>query len=104
MLTVVDTLAKDEEFTSGRLGLGRSAIMHIIQKYLDEGRHKESEQLEATGKMFPVSGSESGTTSNVSGDSPESDEGKSTKLEDYYNTGESYMYILDTFLVYFVLW
>lgn len=99
MLTVVDTMAKDEEFTLGRLGLGRNAIMQIIRKHMDERRRKESEQLEATGKLFPVSGSESDTTSNVSGDSPESDEGKSTKLEDYYNTGEPYMYISDTFLV-----
>lgn len=103
MLIVVDTIAKDEEFTLGRLGLGRNAIMQIIRKHMDERRRKESEQLEATGKLFPVSGSESDTTSNVSGDSPESDEGKSTKLEDYYNTGEPYMYISDTFVVYFVL-
>ena len=103
MLTVVDTLAKDQEFTLERLGLGRNAIMQIIRKHMDERRRKESEQLEATGKLFPVSGSESDTTSNVSGDSPESDEGKSMKLEDYYNTGEPYMYISDTFLVYFEL-
>ena len=67
--------------------------MQIIRKHMDERRRKESEQLEATGKLSPVSGSESDSTSNVSGDSPESDEGKPAKLEDYYNTGESYMYI-----------
>ena len=67
--------------------------MQIIRKHMDERQRKESEQLEATGKLSPVSGSESDSTSNVSGDSPESDEGKPAKLEDYYNTGESYMYI-----------
>ena len=104
MLTVVDTLAKDQEFTLERLGLGRNAVMQIIRKHMDERRCKESEQLEATGKLFPVSSSESDTTSNVSGDSPESDEGKSMKLEDYHNTGKPYMYyISDTFLVYFEL-
>ena len=61
--------------------------MQIIRKHMDERRRKESERLEATGKL--ASSSESDSTSNVSGDSPESDEGKPTKLEDYYNTGES---------------
>lgn len=90
MLVVVDTLAKDEEFTLPRLGLRRNAIMQIIRKHMDERRRKESEQLEVTGKLSTVSGRESDTSSNVSGSSPESDEAKSNKLEDYYNTGEPY--------------
>ena len=88
MLVVVDTLAKDEEFTLPRLGMRRNAIMQIIRKHMDERRRKESEQLEVTGKLSPVSSSESDSASNVSGSSPESDEAKSNKVEDYYNTGE----------------
>ena len=49
MLAVVDTLAKDEEFTLPRLGMRRDALMQIIHKYMDERRRKESEQLEVTG-------------------------------------------------------
>lgn len=62
--------------------------MQIIRKHMDERRRKESEQLEVTGKLSPVSSSESDSASNVSGSSPESDEAKSNKVEDYYNTGE----------------
>jgi len=39
-----------------------------------------------TSRLCLVSSSESETTSNTSGDSPESDEAKSNKLDDYYNT------------------
>lgn len=67
MLTVFDTLAKDQDSTLTRLGLGRNAIMHIIWKHTDERRCKESEQLEATGKLSPVRGSESDSTSTMSG-------------------------------------
>ena len=73
MLVVVDTLAKDEEFTLPRLRMQRNAIMQIIRKHTDERRRKESEQLEVTGKLSPVSSSESDTASNLSGSSPESD-------------------------------
>lgn len=78
--------------------------MQIIRKHMDERRRKESEQLEGTGLLSAVSSSESDTASNVSGSSPESDESKSNKLEDYYNTGKPCMYISDTYLEYFVLW
>jgi len=88
MHAVVDKLAKDEEFTLLRLGLGRNAVMQIIGKDMDERQHKESEELDVSGMPSSVSSSESDTSSYVSGDSPESDGGKSNKLEDYYNTGE----------------
>ena len=88
MLDIVDTLAKDEEFCLPRLGLRRNAIMQIIRKHMDERRRKEAEQLEVTGILSAVSSNESDTASNVSGDSPESDDAKSNILEDYYNTGE----------------
>lgn len=97
MHTVVDKLAKDEEFTLPRLGLGRNAIMQIIRKHMDERRRKESEQLDVPGMPSPVSGSESDTSSYVSGDSPESDEAKSNKLEDYYNTGEPCIFWIQLF-------
>ena len=88
MHAVVDKLAKDEEFTLPRLGLGRNAVMQIIRKHMDERRRKESEELDVSGMPSPVSSSESDTSSYLSGDSPESDGRKSSKLEDYYNTGE----------------
>lgn len=98
MHVVVDTLAKDEEFTLPRLGLRRNAIMQIIRKHMDERRRKESEQLEETGKLSPVSSSESeSNSSNVSGDSPESNGAKSNKLEDYYNTGETCIFWIQFF-------
>ena len=97
MHTVVDKLAKDEEFTLPRLGLGRNAIMQIICKHMDERRRKESEQLDVPGMPSPVSGSESDTSSYVSGDSPESDEAKSNKLEDYNNTGEPCIFWIQLF-------
>ena len=103
MLVVVDTLAKDEGFTLPRLVLGRNAIMQIIRKHMDERPRKESEQLEATGKLSPVSSNESDTTSNMSGDSPESDEAKSNKFEDYCNTAKPCIFQIPSFLVYFVL-
>ena len=78
--------------------------MQIIRKHTDERRRKESEQLEVTGKLSPVSSSESDTASNFSGSSPESDEAKLNKLEDYYNTGEPCISLFqDTNLVYFAL-
>lgn len=87
MHAVVDKLAKDVEFTLPRLGLGRNAIMQIIRKHMDERRRRESEELDVPGMPSPASSSESDTSSYVSGDSPESDEAKPNKLEDYYNTG-----------------
>lgn len=97
MHAVVDKLAKDEEFTLLRLGLGRNAVMQIIRKHMDKRRRKESEELDVPGMPFPVSSSESDTSSYVSGDSPESDGAKSNKLEDYYNTGEPCVLCCDNF-------
>jgi len=53
-----------------------------------------------TSRLCLVSSSESETTSNTSGDSPESDEAKSNKLDDYYNTGEPCVIQIATFLVH----
>lgn len=52
MLGIIGTLAKNEKFTSPRLGLWSNAIMQIICKHMDEKQKKESEQVELTGQGY----------------------------------------------------
>ena len=80
-----------------RLALGMNAIMQIIRKHMNERRRKESGELDVSGMPSPASSSESDTSSYVSGDSPESEEAKSNKLEDYYNVGEPCIFWIQLF-------
>lgn len=80
-----------------RLALEMNAIMQIIPKHMNERRRKESGELDVSGMPSPASSSESDTSSYVSGDSPESEEAKSNKLEDYYNAGEPCIFWIQLF-------
>ena len=86
-MQIVDQLAKDEEFSMPRLGLRANAITQIICKHMDERQQKESEGIEATGKLnFSLCSSESDTASNTSRGSTTDRE--DNKFEDCFNTGK----------------
>lgn len=98
----MDKLAKDEEFIMSRLGLRANAITQIIRKHMDEWRRKESEGLEATGKLnSSLCSSESDTAIDTSRESTTDSE--DNKFEDYFNTGKPWLFILSTFCTFILL-
>lgn len=102
LLQTVDKLAKDEEFSMSRLGLRANAITQIIRKHMDEWRRKESEGLEATGKLnSSLCSSESDTAIDTSRESTTDSE--DNKFEDYFNTGKPWFFILSTFCTFILL-
>lgn len=102
LLQTVDKLAKDEEFIMSRLGLRANAITQIIRKHMDEWRRKESEGLEATGKLnSSLCSSESDTAIDTSRESTTDSE--DNKFEDYFNTGKPWLFILSTFCTFILL-
>lgn len=92
---VVETLANDSEYTFPEAGLGRSAIMEIIRKHMDERRRKESEVKLQSG----LSSSQSESDSSSPSQSEHSCNGKKNKmkLDDYFNAGKASLFISSNF-------
>ena len=94
MLEVVETLSYDDEYTFPDAGLGRSAIMEIIRKHMDERRRKDTE-LKRNGFSSSQSETDTSPHSTPSGSASSSDSDnkhKAMKVDDYFNAGKAYAF------------
>ena len=90
MLEVVETLSNDNEYTFPDAGLGRSAIMDIIRKHMDERRRKDTE-LKRNGfsSQSETDTSPHSTPSGSASSSDSDNKHKAMKVDHYFNAGKA---------------